>query len=51
MGSIDKSCPYCGSDEVYTIEEKLGNIEPQVWYECDECYATWDLQGIKEQHE
>ena len=48
MGSIDKYCPHCGSEEVWKFEMDLSTSlydleEPEVlWYECADCHSEWE---------
>lgn len=49
MGSIDKYCPHCGSENIYTIElhlELVADVEftgdDALWYECGDCHSEWE---------
>ena len=50
MGSIDKYCPHCGSEKVYTVEMTCAipgtELEftngDALWYECGDCHSEWE---------
>jgi transposase-like protein len=52
MGSINKYCPHCGSEEIWEFHIELSNSlyefeDPQVfYYECSDCHSTWEPHRI-----
>lgn len=51
VGSVDKYCPHCGSENVFKIELHLEPVEDStlefegdntLWYECGDCHSEWE---------
>ena len=48
MGSVDKYCPHCGSENVWKYEIEIEGtimemeVEGDLWYECADCHSEWE---------